>query len=144
MLQVLVSSTFSDLVRERDAVRAEIEALSATHPIEWVGMEEFGSLASTPLEASTGHAAQADLIILIVGKRVGSTPPDENASFTRQEFETALASRIPCLAYFSPTAGESTDAAVIAFQNSRTPGGHSLDVRKHRRPRSPRSHRSRT
>jgi HEAT repeat protein len=117
MLQVLVSSTFSDLSYERDAVRAEIEELSRLHPIAWVGMEEFGSLASTPLEASTGHAAQADLIILIVGARVGSLPPDEEASFTRQEFETALANRVPCLAYFSPIAAGATDPAAVAFQD---------------------------
>lgn len=116
MLQVLVSSTFSDLRTERDTVRKQIEALSGTRGIEWIGMEAFGSLASTPLEASTGHVAQADLIILLIGGRYGSVPPDEEKSFTQQEFEASLAARIPCLAYFAPAAAETSDPALLAFQ----------------------------
>jgi len=115
MLQVLVSSTFANLRTERDVVRTQIERLSKTHEIEWIGMEAFGSLASAPLEASTGHTAQADLIVLLIGGQYGSVPPDEEKSFTQHEFETAVAARIPCLAYFAPAAAEASDPRLRSF-----------------------------
>lgn len=117
-VQVLVSSTFSDLRSERDAVRAEIDALAREGmKIEWIGMEEFGSLAATPLDASTGYTAEADLVVLILGKRYGSRPPDDEMSFTEQEFNTALDERIPCLAYCAPGAKDADDESARAFQH---------------------------
>ena len=99
MLRILVSSTYRDLKPERARVRTVIEQLARDYSVAWVGMEEFGALATSPLEVSRQFAERADLIVLLVGASYGSRPPDGDFSFTREEYEAVRRNRIPCLAY---------------------------------------------
>lgn len=100
ILRVFVSSTFYDLVEDRAAARQAIEDLSADgQEMTFVGMEEFGSYSASPLLVSRDFARAADIIVLLVGARYGSTPELGERSFTGEEYEVMRRERIPCLAY---------------------------------------------
>ncbi len=100
MYRVLVSSTYRDLRPERDRVRAVIERLaSEEYPVQWVGMEDFGALATTPLEVSRQFTAAAELVVLLAGAAYGSIAPDGALSFTEEEYSVVRRVKIPCLAY---------------------------------------------
>ncbi len=102
-LKIFVSSTFKDLKEERLAVRNIINELANKgYDVEWVGMEKFGSLSTTPLRTSISFAEQADFIILLVAASYGSTPQDGQISFTLEEYEIMCRDKIPCLAYIAP------------------------------------------
>jgi HEAT repeat protein len=121
MLQILVSSTFIDLVPERECVQRIIGELTGQgYPVKWVGMEAFGSQATTALEASRQFTELADLVILIVGGSYGSRPPEESRSFTAEEYEVVRTNKIPCLAYLKELTPDriSQDAAEFRKQIS--------------------------
>jgi HEAT repeat protein len=99
-LRVFVSSTFCDLVEDRNVARQVIDGLSADGcEVTWVGMEEFGSYSASPLLVSRDFARVADIIVLLVGGRYGSKPELGERSFTVEEYEVMRRERIPCLAY---------------------------------------------
>lgn len=99
-LRVFVSSTFYDLVEDRNAARQVIDGLAADGcEVTWVGMEEFGSYSASPLLVSRDFARVADIIVLLVGARYGSKPELAERSFTVEEYEVMRRERIPCLVY---------------------------------------------
>jgi HEAT repeat protein len=117
MVRVLISSTYQDLIAERDTVRRVIDELVAKgHAVEALRMETFGSRATTPLEVSRHFAEIADLIVLLVGRSYGSTPPDGERSFTAEEYEVVRAFRIPCLAYIKELPCADLDQPATAFR----------------------------
>jgi HEAT repeat protein len=114
----MVSSTYLDLREERSAIRSVIEDLGrGGREVAWVGMEEIGATPSSPEQVSVAMAEQADLMILLLGKRYGTVPSDETLSLTNQEYETIHREKIPCLAYVADVeAGEVFDPRVAAFR----------------------------
>ena len=96
MLRIFLSSTFQDLVKERNAVQSVIHRLSA----HFIGMEYFGSFPELPSQRCLNLVRQSDLMILVLGTRYGFSPDGTN-SMTELEYKEADNHRIPILAYFA-------------------------------------------
>jgi hypothetical protein len=92
--QVFLSSTFRDLVAERQAVLLAIQRLNHIP----AGMELFPSANHAPWDVIERIISNSDYYVVIIGGRYGST--DENGiSFTEREYELAVASSIPVLPF---------------------------------------------
>jgi hypothetical protein len=92
--QVFVSSTFTDLVEERHAVREAILEL-AHFP---AGMEIFPAADATPWELIEQIISGSDYYIVIIGGRYGSVDED-GISFTEREYDLAQKLSKPTLAF---------------------------------------------
>lgn len=91
--QVFVSSTFRDLIKERQAVLDGI--LQAGHfP---AGMETFPAANGTPWEVIQRVIDESDYYVVIVGGKYGSTL--EGVSYTEREYDYAV-SRGKCVLPF--------------------------------------------
>lgn len=92
--QVFVSSTFSDLIAERQAVTQAL--LNLNHfP---AGMELFPASNEDQWTLIKGVIDDSDYYVLIIGARYGSTTP-EGISYTEKEFDYAVSAGIPILAF---------------------------------------------
>ena len=97
--QIFISSTYKDLIPERNAVRDTI--LSMHHfPI---GMEMFSAADEEQWEIIQEAIDSTDYYIIIIGKRYGSVIPDgkpeAGMSYTEKEYRYALSHAIPVLAF---------------------------------------------
>lgn len=92
--QVFVSSTFRDLVEERQAALEAILELGHFP----AGMEAFPAADATPWELIKSVIADSDYFVLIVGGRYGSTGP-AGISYTEMEFNLAVEMGKPVLAF---------------------------------------------
>jgi hypothetical protein len=93
-LQVFVSSTFSDLIRERQAA---VEAILAAGHIP-AGMELFTSGDESQMEVIKQWIDESDVYVLILGGRYGSVEPKTGKSYTQLEYEYALEKGKPLFA----------------------------------------------
>lgn len=90
-LQVFISSTYIDLVDERQsAVQAVLD--SGHIP---AGMELFKAGNETQLETIYKWIDNSDVYMLILGGRYGSVEEKSQKSYTRLEYEYALSKGIP-------------------------------------------------
>lgn len=85
-LQVFVSSTYLDLVAERQAV---VQAILAAGHIP-AGMELFSAGSETQWEVIQRWIRDCDVYMLILGARYGSCPDGSEKSYTEMEFDFAL------------------------------------------------------
>lgn len=85
-LQVFVSSTFSDLIRERQAA---VEAILAAGHIP-AGMELFAAGDESQMQVIKQWIDESDIYLLILGGRYGSVEPVSGKSYTQLEYEYAL------------------------------------------------------
>jgi Domain of unknown function (DUF4062) len=113
--QVFVSSTYRDLVKERqDTIKAIIDLGHLPS-----GMEGFPAIDMEQFEYIKKVIDQCDYYILIVGDRYGSVAPD-GMSFTEKEYRYALATGQVVLAFVKdpPGAGQSDghDEKLSAFR----------------------------
>jgi hypothetical protein len=113
--QVFVSSTYRDLVKERqDTIKAIIDLGHLPS-----GMEGFPAIDVEQFEYIKRVIDQCDYYILIVGDRYGSVAPD-GMSFTEKEYRYALATGQVVLAFVKdpPDAGQSDghDEKLRAFR----------------------------
>ncbi|MDN5536595.1 DUF4062 domain-containing protein [Comamonas sp.] len=92
--QVFISSTYSDLVEEREGV---IKAILEMYHIP-IGMEMFSAEDEDQWEIIRRTIAVSDYYILILGLRYGSKT-SEGISFTQKEYEYAKEIGIPILAF---------------------------------------------
>lgn len=96
--QIFISSTYKDLIDERNKVRDVI--LSMYHfPI---GMEMFNASDEEQWDIIKETIDSSDYYILIIGKRYGSVidfGPDTGISYTEKEFKYAKSVGIPILAF---------------------------------------------
>ena len=92
--QMFISSTFRDLIAERQAVLLAVQKLNHIP----AGMELFPSANEAPWELIARIVEASDYYILIVGGRYGSTD-EEGVSFTEREHQLALDKGIPVLAF---------------------------------------------
>lgn len=97
--QVFISSTYLDLIPEREKARDVI--LSMYHfPI---GMEMFSAADEEQWEIIKETIDSSDYYVLIIGKRYGSTipndKPDAGISYTEKEYRYALSQGIPILTF---------------------------------------------
>ena len=92
--QVFVSSTYTDLVEERERI---IKAILEMYHIP-IGMEMFSAEDEDQWEIIRRTIEISDYYILILGLRYGSKAEDD-VSFTEKEYEYALEKGIPILAF---------------------------------------------
>ncbi|HXF09224.1 MAG TPA: DUF4062 domain-containing protein [Desulfuromonadaceae bacterium] len=93
-LQVFVSSTFSDLIKERQAA---VEAILAAGHIP-AGMELFTAGDESQMEVIKQWIDESDVYLLILGGRYGSIEPKTGKSYTQLEYEYALTRNKPLFA----------------------------------------------
>lgn len=92
--QVFISSTYSDLEKEREGV---IKAVLELYHIP-IGMEMFSAEDEDQWEIIRRTIEVSDYYILILGLRYGSKT-SAGISFTHKEYEYALEKKIPILAF---------------------------------------------
>jgi len=86
-MKLFLSSTFVDLVREREAV---LKALRKKRQ-SVLAMEDFLATPSTPLDTGLRHLRESDLMLLVVGFKAGSLVPGKpGMTYTAAEYEEAL------------------------------------------------------
>lgn len=90
-LQVFVSSTFTDLSKERQSAVGAI--LTAGHIP--AGMELFTSGDESQMEVIKQWIDESDVYLLILGGRYGSVEPTSGKSYTQLEYEYAISKDKP-------------------------------------------------
>lgn len=90
-LQVFVSSTFTDLISERQAAVSAI--LKAGHIP--AGMELFTAGDKSQMETIKRWIDESDAYMLILGGRYGSVEPVSGVSYTELEYDYAVEQRKP-------------------------------------------------
>lgn len=93
-LQVFVSSTYTDLIEERQAAVQAI--LDAGHIP--AGMELFKAGNESQLKTIYKWIDESDVYMLILGGRYGSIESNSGKSYTQLEYEYALSKNIPVFA----------------------------------------------
>ena len=92
--QVFLSSTYSDLVDERESI---IKAILEMYHIP-IGMEMFSAEDEDQWEIIRRTIEVSDYYVLVLGLRYGAKT-SEGISFTQKEYEYALEKNIPILAF---------------------------------------------
>ena len=117
--QVFVSSTYQDLIEERQKV---IEALISKNCFP-VGMEYFPAASEEQFTVIKKLIDRCDYYILILGGRYGSIEPKTGKSYTQLEYEYALNKNIPVAAFYHKNIGnlpsekvENTDAGKKKYE----------------------------
>lgn len=93
-LQVFVSSTYTDLIKERQAA---VEAILTAGHIP-AGMELFSAGDKSQLEVIRRWIDESDVYLLLLGGRYGSIDPDSGKSYTQLEYEYAIEKAKPFFA----------------------------------------------
>lgn len=99
--QVFVSSTYSDLQEEREAVASTLLKLGAIP----AGMEQFPASSQDPWSLIEEYIDGCDYFVLIVAGRYGSTDPS-GQSYTEREYRYAKKRELPTLAFLRKTLGD--------------------------------------
>jgi hypothetical protein len=89
-MKVYISSTMNDLREHRTAVTNVLNKLN--HDV--LGMEIYQAEGARPAEVCKRDAAEADVVVLLLGWRYGYVPDEDNAakkSITEMEYEAAVA-----------------------------------------------------
>lgn len=92
--QIFISSTYTDLIEEREAVK---ETILSMYPIP-IGMEMFSADDIEQWEIIKYTINTSDYYILLIAHRYGSLTK-EGISYTRKEYEYALEKKIPILGF---------------------------------------------
>ena len=93
-LQVFVSSTFCDLIQERQAA---VEAILTAGHIP-AGMELFTAGDESQMEVIKQWIDESDVYLMILAGRYGSTEPNTGKSYTQLEYEYAVGQAKPLFA----------------------------------------------
>jgi nucleoside 2-deoxyribosyltransferase len=93
-LQIFVSSTFNDLVGERQAA---VEAILSAGHIP-AGMELFAAGDESQMEVIKQWIDESDVYLLILAGRYGSIEPKSGKSYTQLEYEYAVSRGKPFFA----------------------------------------------
>ena len=88
-LQVFVSATYEDLIKERQAA---VEAILTAGHIP-AGMELFTSGDESQMEVIKQWINESDVFLLILGGRYGSIEPKSGKSYIHLEYEHAISQR---------------------------------------------------
>lgn len=93
-LQVFVSSTYTDLIEERQSA---VEAILSAGHIP-AGMELFKAGNESQLKTIYNWINESDVFMLILGGRYGSIESTSGTSYTQLEYEYAISHNIPVFA----------------------------------------------
>ena len=105
--QIFISSTYRDLIPEREKVRDVILSMYQ-FPI---GMEMFSAADEEQWEIIKETIDSSDYYVLIIGKRYGTVideGPDKGISYTEKEYRYAKSIGLPIMAYIK------NDDAILA------------------------------
>jgi hypothetical protein len=94
-LQVFISSTYTDLLPERQAA---VEAILRAGHIP-AGMELFAAGDKSQMEIIKHWIDDSDVFLLILGGRYGSIEPESGKSYVHIEYEYAVSRNKACFAY---------------------------------------------
>ena len=87
VMKIFLSSTFLDLIGEREAV---LKALSRKR-LSALAMEYFLATPTTPTETALENLRKSDVMILVIGFKAGSLLPDGSGrTYTWEEYEELL------------------------------------------------------
>lgn len=100
--QVFLSSTFSDLKVEREAVTKQLLRMNCIP----AGMELFSASGLPPWDIIRAGIDTTDYFVLIIAGRYGSLKDDKAISYTESEYDYAVKCRIPVLAFIHPQPGD--------------------------------------
>jgi formylglycine-generating enzyme required for sulfatase activity len=104
-VKVFISSTYLDLIPERQAVEKAINRLNETAPIT---MEYFGSHPDTPYDICMKKVAESDIYVGIFAHRCGYIPDGQNQSMTELEYRKAIELYMPVLIYITAISEDDT------------------------------------
>src|SRR5688500_1067040 len=93
----LLSSTFDDLQEERDAAAESIERAG----FFLVAMERFPTNPSPPGDLTEQLVASSDVVVLVVGNRLGTPIPGRQQTFVEAEYEAARRRSLPVHVFIS-------------------------------------------
>ncbi|MDR1198375.1 MAG: DUF4062 domain-containing protein [Prevotellaceae bacterium] len=93
-LQIFISSTYTDLIEERQA--AVMAILEAEHIP--AGMELFAAGDKSQLDSIKKWIDESDVYMLILGGRYGSIEPESGLSYTEVEYRYAVEKKKPLFA----------------------------------------------
>lgn len=93
--QVFVSSTYLDLVEERQAVTRILLELNCFP----AGMELFPAGDEDKMDLIKGVIDDSDYYILILGGKYGSVDAETDVSYTEMEYDYAIATQTPVMAF---------------------------------------------
>lgn len=93
-LQVFISSTYKDLIQERQAA---VEAILKSGNIP-AGMELFTAGNKSQWEVIQRWISDSDIYMIILGGRYGSIEPTSGLSYTEIEYDFAVSSEKPYFA----------------------------------------------
>jgi hypothetical protein len=86
MAKVYISSTYRDLIKEREAAAWAVRQLSDLDP---VAMEDYTASDDRPLDKCLGDVRSVDIYVGIFGWRYGFIPDGYDKSITQLEYEAA-------------------------------------------------------
>ena len=93
-LQIFISSTYTDLIRERQVA---VSAILENGHIP-AGMELFAAGDEEQMQVIRRWIDNSDIFILLLGKRYGSIESKSKKSYTHLEYEYAIQRKIPFFA----------------------------------------------
>lgn len=93
--QIFVSSTYIDLVEERNEI---IKAILDEEHIP-VGMEMFPATNDSQWELITRIIDECDYYVVVVAHRYGSIVDGEEISYTEKEYDYAISKNVPILGF---------------------------------------------
>lgn len=118
--QVFVSSTYKDLVDERQQVMQALLELDCIP----VGMELFPAADDDQWTLIKELIYDCDYYILIIGGRYGSVNPRKSISYTQMEYEYAVRRKIPIISFIHKNPGRiesnKTEQSEVAKENLST------------------------
>lgn len=94
--QIFISSTYKDLISERDKAMRTIVGMGHLP----IGMEDFPATDIEAFEYIKKMIDKADYYLLIIGGKYGSIHPEFNKSYTELEFDYAVANNVPVIFFF--------------------------------------------
>lgn len=89
-IPIFVSSTYSDLIPYRNAVRNILSQFT----VDIHGMEVFGAQTRKPLDTCLAEVLTSEVFIGIIGMRYGSVDETTGKSFVELEYEAAVKSHL--------------------------------------------------
>lgn len=96
MKQFFISSTYRDLINERDKTIDTIDNLDSSKAI---AMERISSNPNPPKEVCLAHLRNCNAVILILGDKYGSIDPEEKISVTQIEYNEARSLHLPVFVF---------------------------------------------
>ncbi|MCP5050116.1 MAG: SUMF1/EgtB/PvdO family nonheme iron enzyme, partial [bacterium] len=95
MAIIYISSTYKDLIKEREAAAKAVRRLGH----HTIAMEDYVASDQRPVEKCLQDVRSSDVYIGIFAWRYGYIPPGYDKSITHLEYDTARKAGIPCLIF---------------------------------------------